>query len=77
LSEIAIVSKKIAKLLRENFGAESVNIVNNSGKDAHQIIFHLHFHVIPRYENDGLNLDFDGRVKNLNLEEIAKEIRGE
>jgi histidine triad (HIT) family protein len=43
------------KLIREN-DATGVNILNASGKDAQQSVMHLHFHIVPRYPNDGLDL---------------------
>ena len=47
--------KKIAKHYVDNCGYSGVNIMNASGKDAQQSVFHLHFHIFPRKENDGLN----------------------
>ncbi|KIA73456.1 hypothetical protein ANMWB30_23830 [Arthrobacter sp. MWB30] len=34
----------------------SFNIITSIGRSATQSIFHLHFHVVPRTENDGLAL---------------------
>jgi histidine triad (HIT) family protein len=56
LREIISVSKKISeKLIYEN-KATGVNLLNASGKDAQQSVPHLHFHVVPRYPNDGLDM---------------------
>lgn len=75
LSHIIKISKKIAKLAKEKLGADAINIANNSGKEAGQEVFHLHFHVVPRYKNDGMKLDFIGK-KDLedDLEEIKRVI---
>lgn len=75
LSYIIKISKKIAKLAKEKLGADAINIANNSGKEAGQEVFHLHFHVVPRYKGDGMKLDFIGK-KDLedDLEEIKKII---
>ena len=35
---------------------ESVNLITSVGKPATQSVFHLHIHVVPRAENDGLAL---------------------
>jgi histidine triad (HIT) family protein len=32
------------------------NIITSAGKEATQTVFHLHIHVVPRRENDGLML---------------------
>lgn len=46
--------KKLAQLL-SNY-AEGVNVHHNANKAAGQVVDHLHFHVIPRYLEDGLEL---------------------
>ncbi len=56
LRELISVSKKLSeKVVNEN-GATGVNLLNASGKDAQQSVFHLHFHVVPRYPRDGLDM---------------------
>lgn len=40
------------------------NIITSAGKEATQSVFHLHLHVVPRAENDGLALPwYSGRSK--------------
>lgn len=43
------------KLVKDNC-ATGINILNANNKDAQQSVMHLHFHLIPRYPNDGLDL---------------------
>ncbi len=31
---------------------DGLNIIQNNGEFADQSVFHIHFHLIPRYEND-------------------------
>jgi histidine triad (HIT) family protein len=56
LSEIMVVAKKIAEELKRTKGAPAVNLLNASGKEAQQSVFHFHLHVVPRFEKDGLDL---------------------
>lgn len=37
------------------------NIITSAGEQATQSIFHLHFHVIPRFDGDGLLLPWSER----------------
>mgnify|MGYP001550706833 CR=1 FL=1 len=46
--------KKIADAVMRAVGAEGVNITTNHGRAAGQVVFHLHFHIIPRFTADGL-----------------------
>ena len=62
---------KIVKKLKEVTGATGINILQSNGEDAGQIIFHLHFHLIPRYPNDGV-IKFPPRIEF--DEELAKDL---
>lgn len=48
------VAQKIATAIKEATGCDGVNILQNNGTAAGQSVFHLHVHVIPRFENDGI-----------------------
>ncbi len=48
--------RKIARAQCEGLGADGVNVLLNQGRSAGQIVPHVHFHVIPRREGDGLSL---------------------
>jgi histidine triad (HIT) family protein len=37
-------------------GIEAVQIVNSSGAEAQQHVFHIHFHIVPRKRGDGQNI---------------------
>ena len=63
LAAVIKVAKKIGSaLMKEHDG---VNIMQNNGKAAGQVVEHLHFHVIPRLANDGVHL---GRWTNFKYE---------
>ena len=53
LSKVMQVVKKISKKRLEE-GAKGVNILQNNGKEAGQLVNHIHFHVVPRNGNDKL-----------------------
>lgn len=39
-------------------GATAWNVLQNNGKAAHQAVGHVHFHIIPRIENHGLEISW-------------------
>jgi histidine triad (HIT) family protein len=54
-AEAAIrAGRLIATVLRDEIGAEGVNLRQNNGGLAGQDVFHFHLHLMPRYEGDGL-----------------------
>jgi histidine triad (HIT) family protein len=48
--------KKVGQSLKTNLGVLGYNVYENNDPVAGQLVPHLHFHVIPRRENDGLQL---------------------
>jgi len=52
LKRTILISKKIANKMKEVLDCDGVNVYNNSGASAGQIIFHFHIHVIPRKNGD-------------------------
>ena len=58
-SDVAAVhqtAQQMARRLVDALGADGVNIIQSNGRAAWQTVFHLHVHVIPRYEDDPLRL---------------------
>ena len=48
--------KKITALYEEKLGMKDVQLINNSGAQAQQVVFHCHFHIIPRQSGDNLQI---------------------
>jgi histidine triad (HIT) family protein len=44
--------KKLADRIRTNLNADGLNIVQNNFRAAGQIVFHMHYHIIPRWVDD-------------------------
>jgi len=69
-------AKKVAGLLKENCNAAGINILNNCGEAAGQTVDHLHFHVIPRYdENDAIDITFHDTGEH-DLNEVLQKVKG-
>jgi histidine triad (HIT) family protein len=56
LHACADTAQRVARRMREAYGAEGVNLLNSSEPVAWQTVFHFHLHVIPRYHDDPLKL---------------------
>ncbi len=55
LQEMIVVTKKVSQAILENFTEyNAFNLELNNGQIAGQVIPHLHWHIIPRTEDDGL-----------------------
>lgn len=55
---------KFAGFLANQMGLESCNFITSAGAAATQTIFHLHIHVVPRREGDGLALPWTGQKRD-------------
>ena len=67
--------KKISEHYTKNCGYSGVNLMNASGADAQQSVFHLHIHIVPRKNNDGMNTWPQLEKKELNLAEIQNILK--
>jgi len=67
--------QKITKALMK-FG-KGVNVLLNNGKTAGQYVMHTHFHVIPRFEEDGILTEKwkTNKYKDGEAERIVKKIK--
>ncbi|HLC22435.1 MAG TPA: HIT family protein [Candidatus Nanoarchaeia archaeon] len=55
--------------------AEGINILQNNGKAAGQLVSHVHFHLIPRRNGDGIRLLQGEILKNVDLNKVQKDIQ--
>ena len=75
LRAVITTVKKVVKLYEEKLGFRNIQIISNSGAEAQQEVFHLHFHIKPRKRGDGQNIrhrthsewvrDFDEMIERI------------
>jgi histidine triad (HIT) family protein len=56
LAQVMHTIKHITALYQDKLGIHNVQIINSSGAQAQQDVFHLHFHIVPRHTGDGQNV---------------------
>lgn len=44
---------RLCRAVMKATGCTAYNILQNNGPLAHQAVFHVHFHIIPKYEDNG------------------------
>jgi len=54
LQDMTLLSRRIALATIKAFNPDGYHILMNNGKTAGQEISHAHFHIIPRFEDDGV-----------------------
>lgn len=77
------VLPRICRAVMKVTGAGAFNVLQNNGATAHQAVFHVHFHVIPRYDEAspsardgaGLNIRWGaGKIDHAAAAELARQI---
>ena len=56
LGRTMLAARRLARRMRTALEPDGFNILNSCGATAWQTIFHFHLHVVPRYEDDPLEL---------------------
>ncbi len=76
ICKVQAATQKIAFAVQKATGADGISIIQQNGKAAGQDIFHLHVHVVPRFNGQALprfsDLDVAERPA---LDEMAKKIK--
>lgn len=52
LCDLTKLTQYVAGVVKRALKADGFNIISNNGNSAGQSVFHFHYHIIPRYEND-------------------------
>lgn len=68
--EVAVV----ANAVKEATAADGVNILQNNGPASGQQVPHVHFHIVPRWEGDGLKFRPPPSAKEMIAADVAGEL---
>ncbi len=73
---IGRVLPRICRAVLKATGASAYNILQNNGASAHQAVFHVHFHVIPRIGEQGLGIGWKtGALSNEDAASLLARMR--
>ncbi len=75
------VLPRICRAVMKATGCSQFNLLQNNGPRAHQAVFHVHFHIIPKPDTDagggGLGVRWPaGKLDAAHGAELAKKIAG-
>src|SRR5580704_15241884 len=77
---IGRVLPRIARAVLAATGATAFNVLQNNGTAAHQAVHHVHFHIIPKYDDgSGLGIEWNARKLDGGAElaaAIARQLDG-
>jgi histidine triad (HIT) family protein len=66
---------RICRAVKQVTGCVAYNVLQNNEALAHQAVFHVHFHIIPKPdENSGLSLGWPVRALGADAAELARAI---
>lgn len=76
LRHTAVAAQRVARRMEETLQPDGFNLLNATRAAAWQTVFHFHLHVIPRYEDDPLELPWIPRGADMDeISAIAATIR--
>lgn len=67
--------KNLSLAVKNSMNSDGINIHQNNESIAGQVIFHLHFHIIPRYSSDNLKMWHGKTVEEKSLKDMAEKIK--
>lgn len=80
LGQVMATTKKVAVAIRKALNPDGIQIAQYNGASAGQTIFHLHVHILPRWEGDPKGFAAHGAGAQADkdaLQALAEEIRAQ
>ena len=61
MGKVAVLAKRIGTKMKEVLNFDGLNIVQNNDLAAGQTVFHFHVHLIPRYDDDDVKIEWPAK----------------
>lgn len=75
LSEITRLTQFLAGAVKRSLKADGFNIISNNGSSAGQTVYHFHYHIIPRFENDFLMKPRTKEYDDNEIKQFSEQIK--
>ena len=73
---IGRVLPRLCRAVVQATGAKAYNVLQNNGSAAHQAVFHVHFHIIPKFAESGLGMTWSaGTLEDRHASQLVKKLR--
>jgi histidine triad (HIT) family protein len=68
---------RVGRAIGEALTPEGMNLITSAGETAEQTVFHLHLHVVPRWQRDGFGRIWpvEGKYEDTDMQDVASRIR--
>lgn len=73
LVDVMKLVKEVSTKIKTKLNADGINIQSSNGVEANQDIEHLHFHVVPRFKHENLDI-WEGLKKGERVTEAIEDI---
>jgi histidine triad (HIT) family protein len=78
LTATMLAARRLSRRMKDVLDADGINLINACGAAAWQTVFHFHIHVVPRYQDDPLELPWVPEPGDPDeIAEVATRLRGE
>lgn len=74
LTDVILTTQKLTRAVRKALNPDGITVTQFNGAVAGQTIFHLHFHILPRWEGVALGSHGRGQADPAELAQLAKAI---
>ena len=77
LEHTIVAARRLARRMKATLSPDGFNVLNSCGSVAWQTVFHFHLHIVPRYEEDPLELPWVPEAGDAaEIATVADRIRG-
>jgi len=67
------LAKKIANAVKSATSCDGINIIQNNGRAAGQVVFYFHLHIIPRFFDDDIRINTRQKDYDTGMFEVMAE----